>query len=116
MRADDHGLPRLPIERGRTLMDGDGRWPRGLQNRLRGAAEASWVGSIPIHPRQISWRRQPVGCTNYVGRPQQSESSRMNNRAPQTGARVTRYWCSSGVSSDRIRTVYLSRTASQPLS
>lgn len=26
--------------------------PRGLQNRLRGAAEASWVGSIPIHPRQ----------------------------------------------------------------
>src|SRR5438477_4739266 len=28
--------------------------PRGLQNRLRGAVEASWVGSIPIHPRQIS--------------------------------------------------------------
>jgi hypothetical protein len=27
---------------------------RGLQNRLRGAVEASWVGSIPIHPRQIS--------------------------------------------------------------
>src|SRR5579859_541483 len=25
---------------------------RGLQNRLRGAVEASWVGSIPIHPRQ----------------------------------------------------------------
>ncbi len=23
----------------------------GLQNRLRGAAEALWVGSIPIHPR-----------------------------------------------------------------
>jgi hypothetical protein len=27
--------------------------PRGLQNRLRGAVEASWVGSIPIHPRQF---------------------------------------------------------------
>ena len=25
---------------------------KGLQNRLRGAVEASWVGSIPIHPRQ----------------------------------------------------------------
>src|SRR5206468_11850416 len=30
--------------------------PRGLQNRLRGAVEASWVGSIPIHPRHL------VGC------------------------------------------------------
>src|SRR5947209_6018099 len=30
-----------------------GRQKRGLQNRLRGAVEASWVGSIPIHPRQI---------------------------------------------------------------
>ena len=27
---------------------------RGLQNRLRGADEASWVGSIPIHPRHLS--------------------------------------------------------------
>jgi len=26
---------------------------RSLQNCLRGAVEASWVGSIPIHPRQI---------------------------------------------------------------
>ncbi len=34
-------------------MDGYGRKTRGLQDRLRGAAEASWVGSIPIHPRQI---------------------------------------------------------------
>ena len=37
-------------ERSRTLAD---IRKRGLQNRLRGAAEASWVGSIPIHPRQI---------------------------------------------------------------
>ncbi|HEX2713958.1 MAG TPA: hypothetical protein VHM88_17330 [Candidatus Acidoferrales bacterium] len=35
----------------RTSADGSGREKRGLQNRLRGAAEASWVGSIPIHPR-----------------------------------------------------------------
>jgi hypothetical protein len=35
-------------------VDADGRQKRGLQNRLRGAVEASWVGSIPIHPRQIS--------------------------------------------------------------
>jgi hypothetical protein len=42
------------IESGWTLVDGRGRQPRGLQNRLRGAAEASWVGSIPIHPRHFS--------------------------------------------------------------
>ena len=34
-------------------MDGSGRRTHGLQNRLRGAAEASWVGSIPIHPRHF---------------------------------------------------------------
>ena len=39
-------------------MNGGGRENRGLQNRLRGAAEASWVGSIPIHPRQTSQSRQ----------------------------------------------------------
>jgi hypothetical protein len=33
-------------------MDPGGWQARGLQNRLRGAVEASWVGSIPIHPRQ----------------------------------------------------------------
>jgi len=38
-------------------MDGGGRQTRGLQNRLRGAAEASWVGSIPIHPRHPDVRR-----------------------------------------------------------
>jgi len=46
------GTSTAKIESGRTLMDGRGRQPHGLQNRLRGAAEASWVGSIPIHPRQ----------------------------------------------------------------
>src|SRR5260370_21063119 len=35
-------------------MDLGGYHPRGLQNRLRGAVEASWVGSIPIHPRHDS--------------------------------------------------------------
>ena len=43
----------LAIESVRTLMDVSERPPRGLQNRLRGAVEASWVGSIPIHPRQF---------------------------------------------------------------
>src|SRR5438132_3315653 len=33
---------------------------RGLQNRLRGADDASWVGSIPIHPRQL---RPPNGSS-----------------------------------------------------
>ena len=33
--ADDDGLAKLAIERGRTLMDGRGRESRGLQNRLR---------------------------------------------------------------------------------
>ncbi len=37
---------------GRMSVDGSGRQKRGLQNRLRGAVKASWVGSIPIHPRQ----------------------------------------------------------------
>ncbi len=36
------------------LLNSNGRVTRGLQNRLRGAAEASWVGSIPIHPRHVS--------------------------------------------------------------
>src|SRR5258708_30981058 len=31
-----------------------GRETKGLQNRLRGTVEASWVGSIPIHPRHLS--------------------------------------------------------------
>jgi hypothetical protein len=44
----------LTTEPQRTLADGPGRQPRGLQNRLRDAAEASRVGSIPIHPRQVS--------------------------------------------------------------
>jgi hypothetical protein len=43
----------------RTSQDIGGRQIGGLQNRLRGAAEASWVGSIPIHPRHVSQQRQP---------------------------------------------------------
>ena len=38
----------------RTAVDAGGQQKRALQNRLRGAVEASWVGSIPIHPRQRS--------------------------------------------------------------
>ncbi len=52
MNADVHGLPPHPTELLRTLTDVSGPQPRGLQNRLRGADEASWVGLIPIHPRQ----------------------------------------------------------------
>ena len=51
--VDVDGLPKSPIELRRTLTNGSGRQPCGLQNRLRGAVEASWVGSIPIHPRQF---------------------------------------------------------------
>jgi hypothetical protein len=58
-RADDHGLSMLHIEPRWTLMDVRGRQPRGLQDRLRGAVEASWVGSIPIHPRQFSCYATP---------------------------------------------------------
>ena len=49
-----HGICELEIERQGTSMDASGHSPRGLQNCLRGAAEASWVGSIPIHPRHLS--------------------------------------------------------------
>ena len=51
--ASDDGIGNLTTELQRTLMDGDGRQARGLQNRLRGAVEASRVGSIPIHPRHF---------------------------------------------------------------
>ncbi len=42
------GISELAIERQRTLMHSHGRKTHDLQNRLRGAAEASWVGSIPL--------------------------------------------------------------------
>ena len=54
--AHNCGLLAPPTELKRTFMDGGVRQPRGLQNRLRGAAEAPWVGSIPIHPRQTFWK------------------------------------------------------------
>ena len=50
---DDHGICERTIELHWTVMDVNGRQARGLQNRLRGAVEASWVGSIPIHPSQL---------------------------------------------------------------
>ena len=61
--ADDRGIPAPQIRAGRGLTDGGGRQPRGLQNRLRGAVEASWVGSIPIHPRHISGGEERVART-----------------------------------------------------
>src|SRR6266700_3126634 len=45
---------RVLIEGQRSYTDACGRQPGGLQNRLRGAVEASWVGSIRIHPRHVS--------------------------------------------------------------
>src|SRR5437867_3704958 len=44
-------MPQIDLRR--TLAYGRGCRERGLQNRLRGAVEASWVGSIPIHPAKI---------------------------------------------------------------
>ncbi len=52
-RPDNLGIGKVITELRRTLMDCRGRQTCGLQNRLRGAAEASWVGSIPIHPRHF---------------------------------------------------------------
>ncbi len=49
--ANPYRSTLLGTELQMTLADFDGSQARGLQNCLRGAAEASWVGSIPIHPR-----------------------------------------------------------------
>src|SRR5437899_11730537 len=67
MNTDHHGLPGIS-EPMWTPTYCFGLWLGGLQNRLRGAVEASWVGSIPIHPRQ-TWcrenvrKRQPASVT-----------------------------------------------------
>ena len=42
----------------RTSVDVHGCMTRGLQNRLRGAVEASRVSSILIHPRSFGWNDQ----------------------------------------------------------
>lgn len=52
MPTDGRGMRHQAIELQRTLADSREREARGLQIRLRDAAEASWVGSIPIRPRQ----------------------------------------------------------------
>jgi len=52
--ADVSGHVMAAFDLRRMSANDDGRRIHGLQNRLRGAAEASWgLGSIPIHPRQI---------------------------------------------------------------
>jgi len=51
--VDDLGFVTVMFDLEWTSLDDPGRRPGGLQNRLRGAVEASWVGSIPIHPRQF---------------------------------------------------------------
>jgi len=48
--ADESGIGRSATELQWTVMDARAFRGPGLQNRLRGAVEASWVGSIPIHP------------------------------------------------------------------
>jgi hypothetical protein len=58
--ANLYGVAMSIIELERTAANVYGRQARGLQNCLRGAVEASWVGSIPIHPRQI-WPRPVRG-------------------------------------------------------
>ena len=50
-KADDPGIGCRTTELKRTSTNVVGWQTRGLQNRLRGAVEASWVGSIPIHLR-----------------------------------------------------------------
>src|SRR5229473_1020713 len=44
--TNEHGICELPIELKWTLTGGCGRKTRGLQNRLRGAVEASWVSCV----------------------------------------------------------------------
>ena len=53
LNADAGARGSVGFELVRASADGCGRDPRGLQNRLRGADDASWVGSIPIHPRHF---------------------------------------------------------------
>jgi len=50
---DLDGISMAQITLWRTVMDVCGLEAHDLQNRLRGAVEASWVGSMPIHPRQF---------------------------------------------------------------
>ena len=40
----------------RTLVDRPGLQPRGPSKPFAGAAEASWVGSMPIHPANFRSR------------------------------------------------------------
>ncbi len=54
VNPDNRGLPAVMPEAARALGDDLGRWLRGLQFRLRGAVEASWVGWIPVHPRHAA--------------------------------------------------------------
>ena len=75
-RTHRRGRPMLTTDLQRMLADGPGRQARGLQNRLRGAAEASWVGSIPIHPRH-SFDRSPA-IQPFAGR--ESALSRLLTR------------------------------------
>ena len=55
-------------------MDNCGRLARGLQNRLRGAVEASWVGSIPIHPAKF--RRFDIQDDSHNGGLQRTPEDR----------------------------------------
>src|SRR5438552_10828752 len=72
----------------RTPLDSGGRRTGGLQNRLRGAVEASWVGSIPIHPRQISAMKAKVTATAA----HRSERRRTLTFVQRWRTRLTRGW------------------------
>jgi len=50
LMAHEHGFRPLSFEVGAPSWTPADAGSRGLQNCLRGAVEASWVGSIPIHP------------------------------------------------------------------
>src|SRR5437899_10548236 len=50
LMAHEHGFRPLSFEVGAPSWTPADAGSRGLQNCLRGAVEASWVGSINIHP------------------------------------------------------------------
>ncbi len=70
MTAYDRGFNNAWLELRWTVVDARER-ARGLQNRLRGAVEASWVGSIPIHPRHdpavVTAKKLPIGALLVSG-------------------------------------------------
>ena len=105
-------IHRSPVELPRSDPDLGLAWgctgagaPRGLQNRLRGAAEASRVGSIPIHPRLSRRPQEARRCGELPDGEQQSEGeaetgwyqhqadARDDKRRPSHSRRSVPYQC-----------------------